>query len=303
LRLGDLARIEGVEAELERLLDQLREARLFLPTGVLAWFTQRLPAIDPTSLDDEVASVYASVAAHLGWARPDRVLDSAQHEHVKRYAVDIVSRDATAADVTNAIGSPSYVFGDVHAYARADAFNGWVFFDYHHVPHWPGHHARVGAPPTSYRLRNVRLPTGQWYSERVLVTPFGAEFTRDPASGPALTLIVLRCADLKRSVQFCSALGLRLVREKHGEGPDHFSSKLGSTVIELYPRGELNTDGVRVGLRVTGNKDLLERAVDAGGKVLKPWTDVDVGARVVLQDPDGHTVDIVVVGCTTSRSS
>jgi catechol 2,3-dioxygenase-like lactoylglutathione lyase family enzyme len=52
----------------------------------------------------------------------------------------------------------------------------------------------------------------------------------------AITLIVLRCADVERAREFYETLGLTLVAEQHGAGPRHYSTTIGRTVLELYPR-------------------------------------------------------------------
>ena len=52
---------------------------------------------------------------------------------------------------------------------------------------------------------------------------------------PSLTLVVLRSPDIDRLKAFYEALGLALTAERHGNGPDHYSATLGSTIIEFYP--------------------------------------------------------------------
>ena len=87
-----------------------------------------------------------------------------------------------------------------------------------------------------------------------------------------VTLIVLRCADLERSVAFYAALGLTVTREQHGTGPVHFSCTLDhGVVLELYPRGGRDTSGLRLGLRVD---------------------DGIAGKGTVVTDPDGHQLEL-----------
>ena len=96
-----------------------------------------------------------------------------------------------------------------------------------------------------------------------------------------LTLIVLRCGDIARSVAFYRALGLTPVREQHGAGPEHFSCELeDGVVLELYPRAGRETSGLRIGFRVPD----VARAIAAGQAL---------GCAVngaVVTDPDGHQV-------------
>ncbi|MBY0232484.1 MAG: hypothetical protein K2W96_24665, partial [Gemmataceae bacterium] len=67
---------------------------------------------------------------------------------------------------------------------------------------------------------------------------------------------------------FYEGLGLRFVRERHGDGPEHLAATLGGAVLELYPRGDgPPSSGTRIGLRVGGE-------------------------RRVVADPDGHKVEL-----------
>jgi catechol 2,3-dioxygenase-like lactoylglutathione lyase family enzyme len=66
-----------------------------------------------------------------------------------------------------------------------------------------------------------------------------------------ISLIVLRCVDILKSKVFYEQFGLQFVEEKHGDGPKHFSSQIGETVLELYPIGKNQTIGLRFGLAGT----------------------------------------------------
>lgn len=50
-----------------------------------------------------------------------------------------------------------------------------------------------------------------------------------------INLLVLRCKELEASKQFYELLGFNFVKEKHGEGPTHYSSQGAGFVFELYP--------------------------------------------------------------------
>ena len=50
-----------------------------------------------------------------------------------------------------------------------------------------------------------------------------------------LRTLVLRCADIDRSQQFYSALGLEFGFEQHGDQPGHYSTELDGVLLELYP--------------------------------------------------------------------
>jgi catechol 2,3-dioxygenase-like lactoylglutathione lyase family enzyme len=98
-----------------------------------------------------------------------------------------------------------------------------------------------------------------------------------------LTLVVLRCADLARARAFYEALGLSLVRERHGGGPEHLSCALeGGAVLELYPAGGKTTAGMRLGLAVADVEAALAAARAVGGVV----------SGSVVTDPDGHRIEL-----------
>jgi hypothetical protein len=110
-----------------------------------------------------------------------------------------------------------------------------------------------------------------------------------------LNLVVIRVADLERAANLYRALGLPLVRERHGTGPEHYSADIQGTILELYPRqpGSEGTTQVRLGFAV----DDLEKAVDsiqaAGGRIVSPAQASPWGRRAVIEDIDGHRIECV----------
>jgi predicted enzyme related to lactoylglutathione lyase len=113
---------------------------------------------------------------------------------------------------------------------------------------------------------------------------------------PAITLnlVVLRAADLERAERFYTALGLQFQRERHGSGPEHLTSQLGSVLLEIYPGAEGETTrAVRIGLVVPSADKAVTAAAAHGGQVvtaakMSPW-----GRRAVVCDPEGHRVELV----------
>ncbi|MGB5111188.1 MAG: VOC family protein [Mycobacterium sp.] len=82
-----------------------------------------------------------------------------------------------------------------------------------------------------------------------------------------LSLLILYVSDIDASREFYTGLGLHLVREQHGRGPEHYSARLdGGLVLELYPCGSGPVTRTRLELRVP----------DA--------------APAAAQDPDGNIV-------------
>lgn len=95
--------------------------------------------------------------------------------------------------------------------------------------------------------------------------------------------------DLDTSRRFYEQLGLAFQSEQHGAGPQHLSSQIGGTVIELYPRGSSpSTEGVRLGFVVD---DLGAVSSRCESNVLED-RERDGRRIVVLKDPDGHKIEL-----------
>jgi lactoylglutathione lyase len=106
---------------------------------------------------------------------------------------------------------------------------------------------------------------------------------------PTLTLLVVRCRDLEHSRRFYEALGLAFTPEQHGAGPFHYSTQLGTTVLELYPANAA-TSAIRVGFGVTDVIAAVDAVRAIGGRVDREPT---ADARTALvRDPDNNTVEL-----------
>jgi catechol 2,3-dioxygenase-like lactoylglutathione lyase family enzyme len=93
----------------------------------------------------------------------------------------------------------------------------------------------------------------------------------------SLGLIVLYTSRLDACRDFYGSLGLDLVRERHGTGPEHYAATLADgVVVELYPaRPDRLTGYLRLGLTLDTS-------------LLPP-------GRHRLTDPDGRVVDVSVI--------
>ncbi|MEV6676439.1 VOC family protein [Streptomyces erythrochromogenes] len=104
-----------------------------------------------------------------------------------------------------------------------------------------------------------------------------------------MDLLVIYTARLEECRGFYAGLGLDLVPEKHGNGPDHYAAAFpDGGVLELYPATSRPESGyLRLGLTVAAHR--------AGGRS---------GGRHTLTDPDGRTVVLTVPeeGRTTTGS-
>ena len=126
--------------------------------------------------------------------------------------------------------------------------------------------------------------------------------------GPAImtvteiTLLVLRCHDIERSRAFYEAIGLLLTAEQHGTGPRHYSARIGTAVLELYPYAGADTRGLRLGLRVSDLSTVLASVERLGGRLLRVGSargrlglsasGASIPSTALLEDPDGHQIEL-----------
>jgi lactoylglutathione lyase len=109
-----------------------------------------------------------------------------------------------------------------------------------------------------------------------------------------LNLIVIRANNLEESYSFYKKLGLSFNQEQHGNGPQHYTSELKGLVFEIYPAvNGKNDETIRIGFSVPNLDHVMDnlRSIDATiitEPSIGPW-----GKRAVVQDPDGHKVELV----------
>ena len=137
-----------------------------------------------------------------------------------------------------------------------------------------------------------------------------------------LNLVVLRAEEPERLAAFYSALGLSFGQHRHGAGPEHWASEKDGMVFEIYPASPKNpttsgvrlgfavelsarrcssvkaspknrpTAGVRLGFAVEDVAGALDRLVAAGAVVISGVAESPWGVRAVIQDPEGHKVEL-----------
>ena len=112
---------------------------------------------------------------------------------------------------------------------------------------------------------------------------------------PSLSLIVIRSPDIERSCRFYEALGCEFTKHSHGKGPEHYAADLGAAVFEIYPlsEGQLPTTSVRLGFHVADVDASVQHLVDLGGKVVQQPMSSEWGRRAVLDDLDGHRIELL----------
>ena len=116
-----------------------------------------------------------------------------------------------------------------------------------------------------------------------------------------INLIVLRSADIERAAHFYQVLGLELTKHRHGTGPEHYAAELEGLVFEIYPR-QKETDtsiGTRIGFRVPSVDETIAAVEKVGAKVVSLPKDSVWGRRAVVDDLDGHRVELTEAAQST----
>ena len=105
-----------------------------------------------------------------------------------------------------------------------------------------------------------------------------------------LNLLVLRCKNIETSKDFYEKLGLKFIKEKHGQGVEHYSCYVGEMVLELYPlKNGFKVEQSRLGFSV--EPSLLETMRD---EVVSSYV-FNGQSVLVVEDPDGRKVELTPI--------
>ena len=112
---------------------------------------------------------------------------------------------------------------------------------------------------------------------------------------PRLNLVVIRSRELNSARRFYELIGVTFAQHKHGKGLEHLASENSGYVFEIYPLRENDqpTTSTRLGFLV-GSCEEVTRKLSAAGYVVRsqpndsPW-----GKVAVIEDFDGHKVEVV----------
>jgi predicted enzyme related to lactoylglutathione lyase len=113
-----------------------------------------------------------------------------------------------------------------------------------------------------------------------------------------LSLLVLRTADVQKTLSFYRAFGLEFDQECHGQGVIHYACTLGTSTIEIYPTKDgsapspVQGGATMLGFRVANIDTVLIKLQEIGDTVLPTIKSTPWGRRIVLTDPDGRKVEL-----------
>lgn len=123
--LTDLCFIDEQESALPSEIERLKARRLFNSCGVRGAMTDRLSRLQAnrqasSSLEDEVASVYAEIGDRLGYLTLERRLDADDWLRLRRCprrrGLEFPKEAIRVADILETFGAPSFTKGMVQAY-------------------------------------------------------------------------------------------------------------------------------------------------------------------------------------------
>jgi lactoylglutathione lyase len=109
-----------------------------------------------------------------------------------------------------------------------------------------------------------------------------------------IRLLVIRTNEQKRLSDFYSLLGLKFDYHKHGNSPFHYSAKIESLILEIYPlaKGQIDIDkDLRLGFAVVNFEETLKLLKDNQIKFTEPLS-TEYGMLTILSDPDGRKVEL-----------
>jgi lactoylglutathione lyase len=113
---------------------------------------------------------------------------------------------------------------------------------------------------------------------------------------PQGAYVVLRVADIEQSARFYTLVGFTLVREQHGDGPEHYSFYLRDNLpCELFPwRGEgpPPQNSVRIGVEVEDVSSTKDKLIEGGFQIVRESSSDTRPAWCIALDPNGNQVEI-----------
>lgn len=109
-----------------------------------------------------------------------------------------------------------------------------------------------------------------------------------------IKLIVIRSNNQTQLVAFFSLLGLKFDYHQHGNSPYHYTTTIGSLVLEIYPlaTNQQETDSyLRLGFTLDNFEETLEQ-LKKNNIVFSEPIHTDFGFITVVTDPDGRKIEL-----------
>ncbi len=109
-----------------------------------------------------------------------------------------------------------------------------------------------------------------------------------------IRLLVIRTNEQKRLADFYSLLGLKFDYHKHDNSPMHYSTTIGSLVLEIYPLSKNQTEvdkNLRLGFAIDNFDETLNLLKNNEIAFSEP-TLTEFGFVTIISDPDGRKIEL-----------
>ena len=112
-----------------------------------------------------------------------------------------------------------------------------------------------------------------------------------------IALLVIKTNQLERQKTFYEKFDLVFQKEKHGNGPEHFSSMIENQkiVLEIYPLPKNKTlpdTTTRLGFRVNDLEKTIDEILKIGGKIKSEIRETEFEKLAVIKDFDGRSIEV-----------
>ena len=111
-----------------------------------------------------------------------------------------------------------------------------------------------------------------------------------------IKLLVIKTNQLEKQKTFYESLGLIFQKEKHGKGPEHFSTEIKEQnfVLEIYPllKSQVTPDTTRLGFCVEDLEKTIQAILNLGGNVKNEIRQTPRGTLAIVEDFDGRSVEV-----------
>ena len=110
-----------------------------------------------------------------------------------------------------------------------------------------------------------------------------------------LNLVVIRSSDMKSLAGFYSTLfNKELELHRHGNGPEHYGTELDGLIFEIYPKRSESDDtsAMRFGYIVENVDSAITRVQQYPINIVSEAKDSPWGRRAVIDDPEGHRIEL-----------
>ena len=112
-----------------------------------------------------------------------------------------------------------------------------------------------------------------------------------------IALLVIKTNQLEKQKSFYEKIDLVFQKEKHGNGPEHFSSTIETQniVVEIYPLSKnqiLPDTTTRLGFRVNDLEKTINAILEIGGEIKNEIQETEFGKLAVVKDFDGRSIEV-----------